>query len=68
MTVDDTRLGSVQAERVRRLTELECERLQGFPDGHTEGVSGTQRNRQMGNAVPPPMIEAVAFRLLEGWL
>jgi hypothetical protein len=51
---------SLSEERVRRLTEVECERLQGFPDGHTEGVSGTQRYRQMGNAVPPPMIEAVA--------
>lgn len=67
MAVDDIRLDRVQEERVRRLTEVECERLQGFPDGHTEGVSGTQRYRQCGNAAPPPMIEAVAFRLLEDW-
>lgn len=36
---------------VRRLTPVECERLQGFPDGWTEGLADTHRYRQMGNAV-----------------
>jgi len=38
---------------VRRLTPLERERLQGFPDGWTkvDGVSNKQRYRQIGNAV-----------------
>jgi DNA (cytosine-5)-methyltransferase 1 len=36
---------------VRRLTPVECERLQGFPDGWTECVSDSQRYKQMGNAV-----------------
>jgi DNA (cytosine-5)-methyltransferase 1 len=37
--------------RVRRLTPLECERLQGFPDDWTEGQSDRIRYYQMGNAV-----------------
>ena len=36
---------------IRRLTPVECERLQGFPDGWTEGVSDTQRYKCLGNAV-----------------
>lgn len=36
---------------VRRLTPVECERLQGFPDDWTDLVSDTHRYRQMGNAV-----------------
>ncbi|QDP64288.1 MAG: putative cytosine-specific methyltransferase, partial [Prokaryotic dsDNA virus sp.] len=35
--------------KIRRLTPTECERLQGFPDGWTEGQSDTQRYRQLGN-------------------
>jgi DNA (cytosine-5)-methyltransferase 1 len=36
---------------VRRLTPLECERLQGFPDGWTAGQADSSRYKQMGNAV-----------------
>ena len=35
---------------IRKLTPVECERLQGLPDGYTEGVSNTQRYRCLGNA------------------
>jgi DNA (cytosine-5)-methyltransferase 1 len=35
----------------RYLTPLECERLQGFPDNWTEGVSNSKRYWQLGNAV-----------------
>jgi len=51
--------------KIRRLTPTECERLQSFPDGWTEGVSDTQRYKQMGNAVTVNVIEAIAARLLE---
>ena len=34
---------------VRRLTPIECERLQGIPDNYTEGISDTQRYRSIGN-------------------
>lgn len=49
--------------RIRRLTPLECERLQGFPDGWTEGFSDTQRYKMMGNAVTVNVIKAIAERL-----
>ena len=48
---------------VRRLTPLECERLQGFPDGWTEGLSDTQRYRCLGNAVTVNVITAIVERL-----
>jgi site-specific DNA-cytosine methylase len=35
----------------RRLTPLECERLQGFADNWTEGQADSHRYKQMGNAV-----------------
>jgi site-specific DNA-cytosine methylase len=34
---------------IRKLTPLECERLQTLPDGYTEGVSNTQRYKAIGN-------------------
>lgn len=48
---------------IRRLTPVECERLQGFPDNWTEGISDTQRFKCIGNAVTVPVIEAIAERL-----
>ena len=48
---------------VRRLTPVECERLQGFPDGWTEGVSDTQRYKMLGNAVTVNVIEEIGKRL-----
>jgi len=49
--------GVVMESVVRRLTPLECERLQGFPDGWTEGQTDTNRYKQMGNAVAVPVVE-----------
>ncbi len=43
--------------QVRRLTPLECERLQGFPDGWTADQVDTHRYKQMGNAVAVPVVE-----------
>lgn len=51
--------------RIRRLTPTECERLQGFPDGWTEGVSDTQRYKLLGNAVTTNVIESLGQRILE---
>ena len=57
-TVDTTSPHAVAENSiVRRLTPLECERLQGFPDGWTEGQSDTHRYKQMGNAVAVPVVE-----------
>lgn len=47
----------VATTQVRRLTPLECERLQGFPDGWTDGQVDTHRYKQMGNAVAVPVVE-----------
>lgn len=50
---------------VRRLTPLECERLQGFPDGHTDiGQSDSARYRQLGNAVCMPVAEWIGRRIV----
>lgn len=35
---------------IRKLTPIECERLQTFPDGYTEHVSNTQRYKALGNS------------------
>ena len=43
--------------QIRRLTPTECERLQGFPDNFTQGVSDTQRYKQCGNAVTTKVVE-----------
>ena len=48
---------------IRRLTPIEFERLQGFPDAWTVG-SDTQRYKQCGNAVSVPVVRFVAARTL----
>lgn len=50
--------------KIRRLTPVECERLQGFPDGWTEGVSDTQRYKTIGNAVTVNLVQVVAKKLM----
>jgi len=49
---------------VRRLTPTECERLQGFPDGWTDGHADTQRYKMLGNAVAVPVVEWIARRIV----
>ena len=57
---------------VRRLTEVECERLQGFPDNWTQygnyngiikPIAKTQRYKLIGNAVTVDIVELIAKRL-----
>lgn len=43
-------IGVVQNMQIRKLTPIECERLQGLPDNYTDGVSNTQRYKACGNA------------------
>lgn len=50
---------------VRRLTPTECERLQGFPDGWTEGQADSHRYKQMGNAVTVNVAEWIGKRIAE---
>lgn len=49
---------------VRRLTPVECERLQGFPDNWTANQADSTRYRQLGNAVAVPVVEWIARRLV----
>ena len=59
-------------EGVRRLTEIECERLQGFPDNWTQygdyngtikSIARTQRYKLIGNAVTVDIVTMIAKRL-----
>ena len=50
---------------VRRLTPLECERLQGFPDNWTAGHSDTARYRMIGNAVTVNVAEWIGKRIMQ---
>ena len=55
--------------KIRRLTPIECERLQGFPDNWTKNgielgeISDTQRYKMCGNAVTVDVVEAVAKKI-----
>ena len=64
----------IERSQIRRLTPLECCRLQGFPDdwneyGEFDGkvvpMSDTQRYKQCGNAVSVPVVQAVGDTLLK---
>jgi DNA (cytosine-5)-methyltransferase 1 len=67
-------LTSMNDRRIRRLTPIECERLQGFPDNWTKygidkdgkeiEISDTQRYKCCGNAVTTNMITAIGVKLL----
>ena len=57
---------------IRRLTEIECERLQGFPDdwtkygdfdGEIKEISKTQRYKMCGNAVTTNVVKAIAEKI-----
>jgi len=48
---------------VRRLTPIECERLQGFPDNWTADQADSHRYKQMGNAVTVNVIAWIGARL-----
>lgn len=50
---------------VRKLTPIEVERLQGFPDRWTFGGSDTQRYKQCGNAVTTNVIHYIANRMYD---
>ena len=55
--------GTDQPRLIRRLTPLECERLQGFPDGWTDipNASDSSRYKALGNSVAIPCVDYVLF-------
>lgn len=67
-------LAQLNGERIRRLTPIECERLQGLPDDFTKyglfgdkviEISDTQRYKTTGNAMTVNVIEAIVGRMIE---
>jgi len=66
----------LQGPLIRRLTEIECERLQGFPDdwtklgdydGTIKEVASTNRYKCLGNAVTVDIVALVGSRLRAGF-
>jgi DNA (cytosine-5)-methyltransferase 1 len=58
----------IRENKIRRLTPIECERLQGFPDNWTKfgtkgEISDSQRYKMCGNAVTVDVVKAVAERI-----
>ena len=72
LTTNTGRIGGDRIEllvvtdnRVRRLTPLECERLQGFPDHYTAGFSNNQRYKMLGNSMAVPVVRWIGERILK---
>ena len=65
LIVDERNQCHKNSENIRRLTPIECERLQGFPDGWTEGVSDTRRYQLLGNSVCVNVIEKIYSKMFE---
>jgi len=57
--------GVIMESNVRRLTPVECERLQGFPDDWTASQSDSTRYKQMGNAVAVPVVEWIVQNIVD---
>lgn len=51
--------------KIRKLTTIECERLQGFPDNYTNSISNTQAYKCLGNSFTIPIIEHIIKSILE---
>ena len=49
-------------KKLRKLTPLECERLQGIPDNFTAILSDTQRYKAIGNSFTVPVIAYILSR------
>jgi site-specific DNA-cytosine methylase len=71
-----SKAGNLKVSNIRRLTEIECERLQGFPDNWTEygnydgvvrKIPKTQRYKLLGNAVTVKIVEEIGKRLIKNF-
>ena len=51
--------------KFRKLTPLECERLQTFPDGYCDGVSNTQAYKMLGNSFTVEMVKCILSPIVE---
>ena len=52
---------------VRRLTPLECERLQGLPDNYTAYGSDTARYKALGNGMAQPCADFIISKVVEAF-
>ena len=59
LTTNSNDFTITDGDRVRKLTPIECERLQGFADNWTKGISDTQRWKCLGNAVTTNVVEYI---------
>lgn len=50
---------------IRKLTPIECERLQSLPDNYTEGVSNTQRYKALGNAFNVEVVAHILKQIIK---
>lgn len=64
-TIQDLAKLNEEKYLIRRLTPLECERLQGFPDGWTDipDASDSARYKALGNSVAIPCVEFIMGRI-----
>ena len=54
--------------KIRKLTPLECFRLQGFPDDYVKPVSNSQLYKQAGNSISVPVVENILKILLKKYI
>lgn len=64
-TLETDKTPAVSGYGVRRLTPTECERLQGFPDGHTANQADSVRYKQLGNAIAVPVAYWIGKRIMD---
>lgn len=54
-----------EGKNPRKLTPRECARLMGFPDSFKIPVSDTQAYKQFGNSIVVPVVEILAWAMVE---
>ena len=65
----DSKVNIIQNNyKIRKLTVLECFRLQGFPDDYVKPVSSSQLYKQAGNSISVPVIENILKVLLKNYI
>ena len=55
----DNLVVNTETHRIRKLTPIECERLQGLPDGYTDHVAKTHRYKTLGNAFNVDVVASI---------
>ncbi len=53
----------VNENKIRKLTPIECERLQGLPDNYTDGIANTNRYKALGNAFNVDVVAHILFSI-----